>query len=54
VVGDIVASDAVAPSTAKFDKLAAANESVCHSCKTAVALVLPMEDIKGVSVGEIE
>ena len=45
-------SVAAAPSTAAL-VAAAASESICHSCKTAVAFVFPTELINGVSVGEI-
>jgi len=52
-VGDNVASDAVAPSTAALEPLTAARLSVCHSWRTPVAFVLPTDDINGVSVGEM-
>jgi len=44
---------ASSPSITAFDVDAAAKASVCHSCKTAVALVLAAELMNGVSVGEI-
>ena len=53
VVGANVASTASKPSTEALLMLTAANESVCHSCKTAVAEVLPIEFMNGVSVGEM-